>query len=48
MIRWLIPFDDFTQALKVAEGEQLRHLLEDFWICDNGMLLKSDIQGGTQ
>jgi hypothetical protein len=48
MTRWLILFDDFTQALKVAEGEQLRHLLEDFWICENGMLLKSDIQGEVQ
>ena len=50
--RWTIPFVDFTeslkQAIKLDDREQLNHLLNDFWVCDNWILLKSDIQGEMQ
>jgi hypothetical protein len=50
--RWTIPFADFLLALKQAikqdDQAQLSHLLDDFWLCDGYMLIKSDIQGGVQ
>jgi len=51
--RWtIIPTNDFIVSLKQAIKEnneaQIKHLLDDFWFCDDYMLLKSDIQGGMQ
>lgn len=50
--RWTISFSDFAEAIKKAikfdDKIQLSHLLDDFWICDDYVLLKSDIQGGEQ
>ncbi len=50
--RWTISFSDFNtslqQAIKQGDEVQLSHLLNDFWICDKYMLLKSDIQGEMQ
>ena len=50
--RWTIPTSDFlislNQAIKQNDEIQLHHLLNDFWLCDEYMLLKSDIQGEVQ
>jgi len=50
--RWTIPMNDFLLALKQAIKQkneaQVNHLLNDFWMCDQYMLLKSDIQGSVQ
>jgi hypothetical protein len=50
--RWTVPMSDFLvslkQAIKQGDNEQVTHLLDDFWLCDDYMLLKSDIQGEMQ
>ena len=50
--RWTIPMSDFLislkQAIKQDDQQQVDHLLDDFWLCDGYMLLKSDIEGGMQ
>jgi len=50
--RWTVPMSDFLIALKQAikqdDHKQVDHLLNDFWLCDNYMLLKSDIVGEVQ
>jgi len=50
--RWTISFSDFIvslqQAIKQDDHKQYDHLLNDFWICDKYMLLKSDIIGEVQ
>ena len=50
--RWTIPFADFIKsyetALKEHDEEQVQHLLNDFWVCEKYMLLKSDIVGEVQ
>lgn len=50
--RWTIPMSDFLlslkEAIKTCDNAQVNHLLDDFWLCDGYMLLKSDIQGGIQ
>lgn len=50
--RWTIPMRDFIATLRSAELESdqamIDHLLNDFWFCDEYMLLKSDIVGEVQ
>jgi hypothetical protein len=50
--RWTVPISDFLvslkQAIKQEDRVQVDHLLNDFWLCDTYMLLKSDIQGEMQ
>jgi len=50
--RWTIPTSDFLvslkQAIKQDDSEQVNHLLNDFLVCDDYVLLKSDIVGDVQ
>lgn len=50
--RWTIPLSNFVAALKQAiacnDKQQEKHLLNDFWICDEFAILKNDIQGEVQ
>lgn len=49
---WTIQFSDFLVSLRqvIKQNDQLQidHLLNDFWLCDEYMLLKSDIEGEIQ
>ena len=50
--RWTIPLSDFLislkQAIKQNDCKQVDRLLNDFWVCDDYALLKSDIEGEVQ